>query len=245
MYNLTGLDDLKPAEKVVRNRLLLSVDGLTGVGKTHFALTAPDPIVVFDLDVRTEGVIHKFADKKIVVAKYRLPILDDQPIDIAATQQLWANFKKVFKKALVSGARTIIIDTGTEAWELIRLARFGKLTQVQPYHYGPVNAEFRGLLRTALECEADVNVILVHKKKSKYVNDKRTDDFERAGFSDMDFMVQVAVDIEYGEMEDGEIGSICTITKCGLDVSMLGFTLEGDMCTFPCLAQILIPGGNW
>ena len=62
--------------------------------------------------------------------------------------------------------RTISVDTATELWELLRMARFGKLTQVMPYQYGPVNAEFRSLIRMAYA--SDKNLILLHKMRKVY-----------------------------------------------------------------------------
>jgi len=55
--------------------------------------------------------------------------------------------------------RTLIFDTGTEAWELCRMARFGKLAQVMPQHYTEVNSEFRALVKAAYE-RKDLNVFL-------------------------------------------------------------------------------------
>lgn len=244
MINLKDLPGFESAEAPVRNRLFVSVDGLTGKGKTHFSLTAPAPIVLFDLNIRTEGVLHKFTDdKEIYVCKFRIPDIESQDaaiMKLAAIKE-WDKFKSSYRKAIISGARTIIIDTGTEAWELIRMARFGR-SDVKPFHYGPVNAEFKGLLSKALECEQDVNVIITHKKKSVYVNDQRTGEYERAGFSDIGYMVQVAVSIDYDEDEGG---AVCEIDKCGLDVTMEGFRLVGDLCTFPGLARLLLPGGDW
>jgi hypothetical protein len=41
-------------------RLIASVSGKEKTGKTHFALTAPEPIIFFNIDVGTEGVVGKF-----------------------------------------------------------------------------------------------------------------------------------------------------------------------------------------
>ncbi len=52
-----------------------------------------------------------------------------------------------FKALESKEIKSIVIDTASEAWELVRLARFGKLTQVMPQHYGPVNTEFRDMIK--------------------------------------------------------------------------------------------------
>ena len=54
---------------------------------------------------------------------------------------LWADLKVKLAKAWSMDEGTVVMDTASEAHELSRLAAFGKLTQVMPHHYGPVNAE--------------------------------------------------------------------------------------------------------
>ena len=91
--------------------------------------------------------------------------------------------------------RTLIIDTATEAWELCRLAEFGKLTQVMPHHYTTVNSEFKALIKAADE-NIRLNSIWIHKKKKEYKTgssgkDSWSGKWERAGFGDMAFLVDV------------------------------------------------------
>ena len=42
-------------------RLVCSIEGWDKSGKTHLAMTAPEPIVYLDLDVGTEGVKERFS----------------------------------------------------------------------------------------------------------------------------------------------------------------------------------------
>lgn len=52
------------------SRVIANVEAKQKAGKTHFCLTAPDPIVFFNFDQGLEGVIEPFkkAGKTIVVA---------------------------------------------------------------------------------------------------------------------------------------------------------------------------------
>ena len=224
-------------------RIIMSVCGLEKQGKTHFAFTAPGPIAIFSTDVGEEGVIEKFRDEKemhvMEIARIEEDSAEEAPPE-------WNKFRTAYYTLLKSDdVRTVIVDTATELWELIRLARFGRLTQVKPYHYGPVNAEFRTLIRDAYSY--DKNVILIHKMKTKYVKDKRTDEYERSGFSEMGFLVQVNTQAYRDDPEDGGEFNLW-IKDCRQNKEMAGEVLEGDMCTFPMMAMMVLPDadpGSW
>jgi hypothetical protein len=210
----------------------MSVSGLEKQGKTHFALTAPGPIAYFGLDIGTEGVIGKFVTNKTIWAMEIIV-----PMDGVAATETWNKFYSTYEAVLnMNDIRTIILDTATEAWELLRLARFGKLTQVMPHHYGPVNAEYRKLIRAAYM--SDKNLILLHKMKSVYVNDKRTRDYERAGFSDTGFLVQVNCQIY---RDDDGIFNLYVV-DCRQNSELMGEVLSGEMCNFPMLASLVLSG---
>jgi hypothetical protein len=178
----------KLAKPSIKHRLVMSVEGPEKEGKTHFALTAPGPISFQDIDIGTEGVIDKFiAHKEIHLAEYELP--SDQP---GAVRE-WNQLKNDFEITLGSTAvRSAILDNATEAWDLVRLAKLGKLTQVMPHLYTQVNAEFRKLIRLAYK--SDTNLILLHKKKKMYVNEQWNGKYERSGFADIGYLVQVMVE---------------------------------------------------
>jgi len=128
-------------------RLILSVEGMEKEGKTHFALTAPGPIALFNIDCGTEGVVEKFLPfKDIYTVDYPNRRYETQ----ADYDDTWAQFLEDYYAALDSSHyRTLIIDTATELWEMIRLCRLQKLTQVMATDYSPVNHEFRGLINSA------------------------------------------------------------------------------------------------
>jgi hypothetical protein len=234
MSELKKLGFVDSKDRDVYPRIILSISALEKQGKTHFALTAPGPIAMFSTDIGEEGVVGKF--------KKKIMILDVARIDEDAAEKApleWDKFKKAYNHCLRSKeVRSIVIDTATEIWELLRMARFGRLTQVMPYQYGPVNAEYRTLIRDAYNF--DKNLILIHKMKAQYVNDKRTGEWERSGFSDTGFLVQVNTQIYRYAPEDG--GAFCLWVKdCRQNPELAGEVLEGDLCTFPMLAMMVLP----
>ena len=133
--------------------------------------------------------------------------------------------------------RSIVWDTATEVWELIRLARFGKLAQVLPVQYGPVNAEMRGLIRTAYD--SNKNFVMLHKMKAEYINDRRTGKYERAGFGDSEYLVQVNLRTTY-DPEERTFG--IEILNCRQNMTLCNQAFAGDLCSFPMLAIQIIEG---
>ena len=77
---MRGLGFRKAGADAIRHRLIISVDGHEKQGKSHFALTAPQPIALFDVDTGLEGVVEKFEHTKgIYQNTYRFRGDLDQP----------------------------------------------------------------------------------------------------------------------------------------------------------------------
>lgn len=238
------------AEAAVRPRLVAAVAAREKQGKTHLSLTAPDPIIHFNADIGLEGVVHKFlnAGKQILVYNIPIPEMDKKNVDKEAGK-IWDDMSAAMDVALSNPAvRTIILDTATEVWEIVRLAYFGKLTEIKPHHYSGVNAEFRTFLKKVYK--TDKNLILIQKMKAEYVDNKRTGDWEMAGFSDTPFIAQVVLHPFHVEknmiLEDGyaaqkgEFG--VKIYKSRHNPSMDGQILMGPLATFPIIASMIIEG---
>lgn len=172
-------------------------------GKNHFGFTAPDPIFCQSIDDGCEGVVEKFVDgriakKDIDLSTYHIDISEDDAKNVdrmgEAAEIVWNQWVADYLYAL-KNARTVIWDTETDAWALLRLARFGVLNPPSGRDrgniWGPVNAEYTRLLRMPLEI--DVNFIMLQKVKDEYKNDKKTGGQVRAGFSDAAYIAQVVV----------------------------------------------------
>lgn len=185
-------------------RLVLAVDGLDKEGKTNLGLTAPGPIAYHAFDQGHEGVVEKFQTDKIVhMAQYFASITKgmSQEQVMQAVGPVWDQFLtnwKIMIAGLKSGAiRTGILDTASEAWEVLRMARFGKLAQILPHHYTALNTEYRNLIREIYNTPG--NLILLHKLKNEWVDNPttgkggKTGAYIRAGYNDTGFLVQCNV----------------------------------------------------
>lgn len=242
--------NFEEADPIIRPRLIVAVAAREKQGKTHFAMTAPGPMVIFNADTGLEGVVHKFLaqGKRILVYNVPKPDPSSKTVEKEAGK-VWDNMVNAFDEALRNGAiRTIIFDTATEVWEILRLAYFGKITQVMPHHYVGCNAEFRKFLDKAYS--TDKNLILVQKMKAEYLNDKRTGEYEMAGFNDTPYRVQAVLypmrfdgkgKLPDGQnVEKGDFGVRIYESRHNADANDMYLT--GELAKFPFVASMIIEG---
>lgn len=206
-------------------RLILSLSGLEKSSKTHFSLTAPEPIFLFNIDRGTEGVLPKFQrlKKRIYVYTVRYQKGDS----MQAYAEMWKGVKERIELACKAGCGTIVMDTATDMYALSRLAHFGKLTQVKAHHYGAVNAEWADEVLGEIY-NSSMNAVLIHKLKSKYVNEVRTGDFEVSGFGDTSYKVQCNARMSREFDADGNVVFSLYVDDCRQNASVMGITLEGQ-----------------
>jgi hypothetical protein len=224
---------------------MVCVAGPEKWGKNHLAYTAPGPIFCQSLDTGSKETAYKYIEggpfwdgsRTITVAKYEVEIKGDYNWTDAESEEMrrmvanaaapvWDQWVADFEYAL-DNAATVVWDTETEAWELLRLARFGVLTpktgRDRGNVWGPVNAEYRRLIRLAND--KNVNFVLVQKVKDEYANDKKTGKKERKGFSDIGYMSQV----------------VCWAQRTGTNFSLV----VTDCRQNPMLNGVEIPDNSW
>ena len=224
-------------------RIIASVAGREKTSKTHLALTAPEPIWYFNMDNGSEGVVNRFQaiGKQIYSKPIRIPKTAPQ----TKHKESWDGFKEALLAVCDNNKGSGVLDTSSELYELARLAAFGKLEQVKPFHYALVNAEWQKEILQAM-FDSDMTWILIHKVKPVWVNDVRTKDYEMAGFTDTGFKVQVKLSTfrEMGVTED-EDGNKVNNLRFGftVDDSRLAASLIGQefRTVLPVRDDILIP----
>lgn len=238
-FVLPGFTLLTPEMIGIRPRLICGVEALEKQGKTHFAMTAPDPIALLNFDKGQEGVIDKFV-KKGKRIYHKIYNFDPTKGQDPATEA-WNSFRSDYYGCLRSGIiRTVVVDTSTAAWACIRLARFGKLEQVRSRNYGPVNAEMDSVIRDAYDFNC--NVIWLHKRRDQYVNDTRTGQLERDAYKDMGFAVQVNL-LAWREANGLFLNGPfhVTVLDSRQNATLAGMDFQGGMETFPTIASFVLP----
>lgn len=200
---------MQPADFKPPRRSFLSVEGLPKVGKTHFALTAPDPIAFLNVDQGLEGTVSGFADKQIDKADYGSAF----GLDLAgerlkkdvqeAARAVYLQFEQDYLAALAGPYQTVVVDKATEVWRYLRVAEFGKVSKVPSHLYNHVNATYRRLMIKALDTTK--NVILVHDLEEEWEEYVDTDGrskrrwtgrYQLNGFKETASMVQTGVRLD-------------------------------------------------
>ena len=215
------------------SRIIASIEGTDKTGKSHLALTAPRPIMYIALDVGTEGVIHKFQGEDLMV--YQV----EQPERLGSSQELmgrygeiWATVQDKISEALAMNEGTLIIDTFTEAYDICRLAHFGKMSQVQPHQYGVAYADLREVMRKVHQSK--MSCILLHKMGNNF----NTGEPEMKGWNDIPHQVQVTLRTDREDTADGPV-FLAEVRACRQNPNLMGKHLYAGATTDPRG----IPGG--
>ena len=226
----------------VGRRLVLALDGEEKVGKTSFALKSTrEPIFLFNFNMGLEGILRNFRDKDLVICDlprggWIAQETSGEKEQLAEARNAMLKFYKAYRYAIKTEG-TIVMDTASELRELLRLARLGKLDQVQARYYGPVNAEERAILQMAKD-QPNISFVAIHQLKDEYKNDKRTGGRVRHGAGDIGYLSDCTVVLSRN-MADGVPEFTGTITECRYDTGLIGFELVGDMCGFDTLLELV------
>lgn len=221
---------------------ILSIEARPKQGKTHLACTAPGVVGIQSTDFGTDGVVQKFDDyeNRFMVAEYRVDLdvtadavmqemakvrgakKDDlqalayqeaQKQALKVKKDVWQPFVQDFNDLLDEpSVRTIVWDTATEVNEMLRLANFGKLEKNPKIAYGPINAEFKALIRKAQERRK--NLVLIHHMTEVYIEvegrSEATGRYRLKGNSSLENLVHSYVHVEK-KMDKGQPKWITTI----------------------------------
>lgn len=222
----------------------MDIVGPEGTGRTRLALTAPGPIALINADEKIQGVVQPFvrSGKKIKVATFGFQASDDYKDTAIRASEVWSKVAGWHKDAL-NFARSCVVDTATESWEMLRLARFGTLKPEGRVDnlYGPVNAEYRSLIKK-FRGQDSTNLITIHQEKEKYKESIQagkkvsvaTGTMVRAGFKEMGYLADIVVQTS---KEDGKF--FATITKGWFNATVEGMVLEDDDIRFSYILSLI------
>lgn len=228
-----------------RRCTFIHIYGDTGTGRTTFALTAPGPIGFAHAAEKIDGIIQRaVAKKRIRIVNFGGVFRGDAQTVANQAGPIWNRLAASWYNAIDDWASTVIMDTDTEAWELLRLARFGELNPKGRTDslYGPVNAEWRSMFKHFLT-QGRCNVISIGQSKDEYITrvkdgkpfDVRTGNTIRAGQKQIPIMADVV--LRTGRTMDG--GFTVTIEKGWFNAHTEGMTFEGEECNFPYVMSLI------
>jgi len=210
---------------------LVSVVGRRKTCKSTFAMSAPTPIVFFDLELGADRVEDRYipdkANIKFIYLMKKQP-LKAKPQGTEEDYKHWVEFEKKYNEALEdSTVKTIVLDPFTVVWQDAQAAFLYELKQKDPTTvsiypttlYATPNAWMRDvILQAKLH---NKNLILVHHTKEGYKKGEPTGEEVPDGFKYTGDLVEVEL---WMTMKDNK--PIGTITICGLSPSAQGSVRE-------------------
>jgi len=178
-------------------------------------------------DVGARFVIDKhFSDKEITLKEYSLPIVESTNEPVTGVEKVWKDIQKDFDTACESGKfKTIVIDTGTALWEIVRYAYKEETSKMKlpPLGYVEPNARFLALFQKARA--VGINFVITNHMKDEYANNQPTgekvlDGFKRtAGYADICLSMT-----RVGEKKDTKF--VATIDDCRFDPFLTGEAID-------------------
>lgn len=206
-------------------RLIANIQGLQKSGKTRLALTARKPIGYIAVEIGgDEGVVDQFIPEGadsfdgIQVVKIRMedpvyPNRDDfkndkdyndavsEAVQTAAGPAIDVFYAAYY--ASLNSMATTVVDTGSDLWEILRLANFGRLEKIPQLAYGQLNKSMDKLIDDAFSAKG--NLILLHHMAEKWENftDEKTGKergrpsgvFDMSGYKGVKKKVQATIEL--------------------------------------------------
>lgn len=240
-----------PSE-VTRRSVMINIYGETGTGRTRLALTLPGPIALAHTSEKVDGIVQRVVKEGKVVR-----LLNFGTVASGTNQQIadkvgpvWTNMTRNWNDATDNWARTTIMDTETEAWELCRLAFFGELNPQGRIDnlYGPVNQRWRSVFKRhkredyASNCHCVAISQAKDEYKDKVQNGKRvsakTGRSIRAGQREIPIMADVIIRTDKYISKEGMIFR-ATVEKAWFNGHYEGTEFYNDDCRLPYILSYI------
>lgn len=242
--------------------LICQIRGATGVGKTYTALrTTPGPVIYLNGDRDNDFMLDRLRGKLkreiISTPRYVLKFANDvvrgtgPKLDENASlaRQIRDRFKAEYQAALESDVRYIVIDQSAFVWSLIRIARFGKLTEIAQILYSQANWEMEQIIHQA----DDTGKVVIWISPSEQVwedfieqtaqgpkkSRRPTDRTQSVGYKSFDFAMTVIAEMHYDMAENKRTMKILK------GVTGMGKVLEDKAITIPALLALATGVEDW
>ena len=208
--------------------MLISISGQPKSGKTHFALTMPEPIEFFDFDGGVLDLVGKF-QKDIRLHQCLVDIWGKE-----AVSPLWEKFLASYKAALAGDAETIVIDTATQLWEVLRLAHFERVQKADPGRKKLLPIEYsepNSLMRSIILAPRANNkhLILSHYIREIWDSEgRKTERSEPDCFKHTEGLIDTVLSFEAKRTKPTGEKTLITIIRCRQARELVGLTLPDN-----------------
>lgn len=228
--------------------IFIAVYGGPKTGKTHFAREVVGPTAYQGVDYGHQGVIDDAVSRGHVIpaTDYEYPALERDAYRTeddyykalrAAADSQWRDMQRDFHAAIrAKSVRTIIWDTGTEFYETMVLARYGRLTEIPGLGRGKLKREFGTEMRLALN--SGKNFIYLAKESDVWKQNKPTGETKPSGFPELGHYAEVVIRL-YKKRRAKGYQYLGEIMDCRLNRDLEGEVVEG--LDYPTLMEMVRP----
>lgn len=227
-------------------RVICAPWGREKCGKTHVALTFPDPIYYINFDMGLEGVIDKFVtNKDIKVSTIKCGLMKG-----IGNGEALAEFERDYALALVEASKaagTVVVDTFTQVRQLVDAVKLDEVrarrskkkgipeedVQVLSLDYAESNLAIGSYIRQAWALPA-VNLVLIHRAAKVYDSQGReTNEVKLQGWGEVPAAVGVTFQMQHET--DGKFTA--TIDSCRANYKLRNFKIPEP--SYEMLAALL------
>lgn len=211
--------------------ILMSVWGSAKTGKSHFALTAPEPIYYFNLDFGVRPLLHKFADKDITV--YDVPVVlfagmdesDDHIKGLTATLNTFQNAYQRALNELRGTGGSVVIDTTSILWKLIQEVYVGgsdkEGARPKRFNFNKANMVMDSYLRAPLH--VGINGVMLMQCKGVFDSrGQETGEVQPQGYGGTTSVTEVTLQM----LKTDSNSRVARIQDCRPNIELEGLELE-------------------
>ena len=189
VQNLIAMGGVELVKGVMPTRSILAISGSWGTGKTHLALTGPEPVIFFDVDKGTEGVAEKFVAEGKTVVRIPISFPDEGGQNVYA--EIWQDMMAKLRVACQIPQGTIVFDSFTILRQLAEWAFLGKITQIMYNQHELYRAPLRNIVRMVYD--SGLNGAFLNRYGLKFSTDNKTTEMEVKGWRDIEYECQVSI----------------------------------------------------
>jgi hypothetical protein len=201
--------------------LKILIYGLPGTGKTHFCLTAPDPIVFIDTEFSVDQFYPLVKNKKVYC--YQIFEYDKNTFEMDSITMLKKVEKSIYEITNIIKPKTIVIDSGTSIWQYLQdwlryeIVKIGdklnkKGVPADRRDWWRANSKYYGILMSLLASPA--NLIITAQSKPDYDQLGNPIGATPSMQKYTPYWVGVILETESEILPTGEVKFYATIRKC-------------------------------
>lgn len=203
--------------------LSILIYGPDNGGKTHFAFTAPDPIVLFDFEGNQSETLRSFAvEKNIRRYSYFVPMMGERDKAEAVANKFTETFHTVLDKLAAEKIKaTIVIDSVTKCGDLLTygyvpLNAEGKARQIA---YGKRNMAYQSLFQSAKT--RGHRLVVCGRSAPDYIDNTRMPTFHADVIESTLFDVSTQIEV-MSSASNGKVSREYKIRRCKVNTKLEG-----------------------